>query len=170
MTRFEGIEAKALQGGARPAVIGPRRMVRTKISCVINAPIDEVWKTIRPFDSLPAWHPHVAACIIEDRQPSDRVGCVRRIKQHTGGIVVETLLSLSDLEHRIVYDIIESPMPVQNYVATLSLHEITEGQRTFAVWSVEFDTAEDERQRMIVVLQDVFRSGLSKLDGILSTP
>jgi len=143
-------------------------MARTHISCVIDAPVHEVWKTIRPFDSLPAWHPHVATCIVEDQQPADRVGCVRRIRQHTGGIVVETLLALSDLERRIVYDIVESPMPVQNYVATLTLHEVTEGNKTFAFWSVEFDTPDTQRERMITLLQDVFRSGLLKLNDLLN--
>src|SRR5688572_4174594 len=100
-------------------------MVRTRISCVIDAPLQAVWNTIRPFDSLSVWHPHVASCVVEDQQPVDRVGCTRRITQHTGRIVMETLLELSDVEHRIVYDITQSPMPVQNYVATLALHAVT---------------------------------------------
>jgi hypothetical protein len=143
-------------------------MVRTHISCVIDAPVHKVWQTIRPFDALPAWHPHVASCVVAEQQPADRVGCIRRIKQHEGGTVVETLLALSDLEHRIVYDIVESPMPVRNYIASLALHEITEGSKTFAIWSVEFDTPDDQRERMIATLQDVFRSGLLKLNELLN--
>ena len=58
-------------------------------------------------------------------------------------------------------------MPVENYVATIALQEVTEGHRTFALWSVEFDTADTQRDRMIVLLQDVFRSGLLKLNDLL---
>jgi hypothetical protein len=141
-------------------------MINTYVSCVIGAPIDTVWKVIRPFDSLAAWHPYVAACTIEGGHPSDQVGKIRRIEMHEGGIVRETLLELSDRRHSITYDIIESPMPVQNYVANLVLHEVTEGNKTFAVWSVEFDTPDSEREGMIIKLQDIFRRGLLRLDEV----
>ena len=80
----------------------------------------------------------------------------------------ETLLALSDTEHRIDYDIIESPMPVENYVASIQLSAITENHQTFAFWEVEFDTPDDQREQMIATLQDIFRSGLSQLNVVLA--
>jgi len=143
---------------------------RTYVSSIIDAPIATVWKVIRPFDSLSVWHPYVAACKIEEQRFADQVGCIRRIELRDGsGIVRETLLALSDSECRIVYDIIESPMPVENYVATLSLREITEGNKTVAHWCVEFDTPEDRREEMIAMLQDIFRSGLLRLHELLAS-
>lgn len=141
-------------------------MIRTHVSCVIEAPIQKVWRTIRPFDSLAAWHPHITACMIEGGQTADKVGSIRRLTLRDGGIVRETLLTLSDPEHRITYDIIESPMPVRNYVASLALHPVTEGDKTFAMWTVEFDTPDDRREEMIATLQDIFRSGLLNLNAL----
>jgi len=141
-------------------------VISTYVSCVIEAPLAKVWQTIRPFDSLAAWHPYVAACTIEEGQPADRVGCIRRLQLRDGGIVRETLLALSDPEHRIVYDILESPMPVANYVARIDLHDITEGNKTFAHWSVQFDTADEKRAAMVTLLQDIFRTGLLRLNQL----
>ena len=39
------------------------------------------------------------------------------------------------------YSILESPMGVENYVATLRLIPVTEGDLTFAEWTAEFDAA-----------------------------
>lgn len=144
-------------------------MYRTFVSIVIDAPIGKVWNIIRPFDSLPAWHPYVAAATMEKGLPSDKLGGIRRLElRDGGGIVRETLLALSDLERSIVYDIIESPMPVSNYVARIDLHEVTEGDKTFAHWSVEFDAPENRRDEMIPKLQDIFRTGLLQLCKVLS--
>jgi len=144
-------------------------MIKTHVSCVIDAPVKRVWDAIRPFDSLAAWHPYVAACTIEEGGPKDQLGIIRRIEmQDDGGVVRETLLALSDHDHRIVYDIIDSPMPVQNYVAQIDLHEVTEGGKTFAHWSVECDTPEDNQDAMIEQLQDIFRTGLLNLSQQLT--
>ena len=144
-------------------------MYRTFVSCVIDAPIEKVWSAIRPFDSLQAWHPYIAASTMEKALPNDKLGSIRRLDLRDGsGIVRETLLALSDLEHSIVYDIIESSMPVSNYIARIDLHEITEGDKTLAHWSVEFDTPENRRDEMIPKLQDIFRTGLLQLNKVLS--
>lgn len=143
-------------------------MYRTYISSVIDAPIAKVWNTIRSFDSLSVWHPYVATCPIEGGLPTDKLGVVRRIVlREGGGIVREALLELSDIHHRIVYNIVESPMPVQNYVSRIELHEITEGAKTYAYWNVEFDTAEKTRDKMIATLQDIYRKGFLKLNELV---
>ena len=45
------------------------------------------------------------------------------------------------------YAILESPMPVENYIATLSLTPVTDGNRTFAEWQAEFDCAPEREAR-----------------------
>jgi hypothetical protein len=44
------------------------------------------------------------------------------------------LLALSDVKHLCTYTILESPLPLENYVATLRLVPVTDGNRTYAVW------------------------------------
>src|SRR5262249_33816616 len=85
-------------------------------------------------NGLPQWTPFVAESRIEEGQPADRIGCVRNFRLRDGGVIRERLLTLSDYDYQCSYAILESPMGVENYVATLKLTPVTEGNRTFAEW------------------------------------
>lgn len=114
-------------------------MARVYISSVIGAPADRIWQTVRDFNALPDWVPAVRECRIEGGQPSDQVGCVRAFRLEDGGFLRERLLALSDYDYSVTYAILESPMGVENYIATLKLMPVTDGGRTFAEWTAEFD-------------------------------
>ena len=68
------------------------------------------------------------------RPLADRVGCVRNFRTRDGGVIREQLLTLSDFGYECTYSMLESPMGIDNYVATLKLTPITDGNRTFAEW------------------------------------
>lgn len=94
-------------------------MIKVYTSTVIEAPAEQVWGRIRDFNGLPNWTPFVADSRIEGGQPSDRIGCVRNFRLKDGGTIREQLLTLSDYDFQCSYSILESPMGVDNYVATL---------------------------------------------------
>jgi hypothetical protein len=106
---------------------------------VIDAPADRVWQVVRDFNGLPRWHPLIAESRIEDGLPADRVGCIRSFEMRDGGRIRERLLALSDYDYTCTYAILASPMGVRDYVATLKLTPVTDGDRTFAEWSAEFE-------------------------------
>jgi hypothetical protein len=114
-------------------------MIKVYTSSVIDAPADSVWSTVRDFNALPRWTPFVADSRIEGGLPSDQVGCVRNFVLKDGGAIREQLLALSDFDYTCTYSILDSPMGVENYVATLKLTPVTDGNRTFAEWWAEFD-------------------------------
>jgi Polyketide cyclase / dehydrase and lipid transport len=114
-------------------------MPKIYASSVIPAPAAEVWRLIRDFNALPAWTPFAAESRIEQNQPSDRIGCIRNLRLVDGGLVRERLLALSDYDLSCTYAILESPMGVENYVATLSLTPVTDANATFAAWQADFD-------------------------------
>lgn len=133
-------------------------------SSVIGAPADRIWATIRDFNALPDWHPAIAESRIEGAAPSDQVGCVRAFRLHDGGALREKLLALSDYDYSCTYSILESPMGVENYVATLKLTPITDGNRTFAEWSAEFDCAAEREAELIEQIGNgVFQGGFDAL-------
>jgi hypothetical protein len=81
-----------------------------------------------------------------------------------GGEIREQLLTLSDYDYQCTYSILDSPMPITNYVATLKLTPVTDGNRTFAEWSAEFDCDESqERELAEDIGQGVFQAGFDAL-------
>jgi hypothetical protein len=59
-------------------------------------------------------------------------------------------------------------MGVQNYVATLKLTPVTDGNRTFAEWSAEFDTPPGREQDLADGIgQGVFQAAFTHLKQLL---
>ena len=130
-------------------------------SAVIPAPRHQVWQKIRDFNALPAWHPAIAKSEVEG---GDGVGCVRHFFLQNGAELRERLLALSDLDCTCVYSILESPMPLKNYVATLRLYEITATNQTFAEWFAYFDVTDASAEASTMeTVHGVFKTGLESL-------
>jgi hypothetical protein len=139
-------------------------VVRVYTSTVIDASPDTVWARIRDFNGLPQWHPGIADSRIENSEPSDKVGCIRHFHTRDGGTIREKLLALSDYEYSCTYSILESPMGVDNYIATLKLTPVTDGMRTFAEWTAEFDCDEGREAALTQSIgQGVFQGGFDAL-------
>lgn len=115
-------------------------MVKVVRSTVLNAPVEDVWAVIRDFNGHDQWHPAVATSQIERGNPSDLVGCVRRFRLEDGSELREQLLTLSDIEQSFTYCLLDTPIPLFNYVAHCRLFPVTDGDQTFWEWESRFDT------------------------------
>lgn len=134
-------------------------------SSVINAPAADVWAVMRDFNGMPGWHPGIAHSRIEQGKPSDQIGCIRNFSLADGSQLREQLLALSDYDFSCTYGILESHMPLSNYIATFKLHPITDGDRTFAEWRADFDCAPaDEAGLVSSIGQNVFQGGFDALN------
>ena len=139
-------------------------MPRVYVSTVIDAPTARVWERVRDFNGLPRWVPAVRDSRIENGEPADRVGCVRDFHLQNGDHLREKLLGLSDYDYFCTYSILESPMPLTDYVATLRLTPVTDGDRTFAEWTAEFDCADEVADALTGNIgQNVFLAGFNAL-------
>jgi hypothetical protein len=139
-------------------------MTRVYVSSVIEARVDRVWDRVRDFNGLPAWHPVVKESRIELGQPADKVGCIRNFSLQDGGRIRERLLALSDCDFSFTYEILESPMGVSNYVATIRLIPVTDGDRTFCEWSADFECPPDRADALVKQIgQGVFQRGFDAL-------
>jgi Polyketide cyclase / dehydrase and lipid transport len=143
-------------------------MIKVYTSTVVNAAADTVWATVRDFNALPKWTPFVADSRIEAGKPSDQIGCVRVLRLKDGGVIREKLLTLSDYDFQCTYSILDSPLGVENYVATLKLTPVTDGNVTFAEWWAEFDTPPGkERELAEGIGQGVFQAAFNQLKQML---
>jgi NADPH:quinone reductase-like Zn-dependent oxidoreductase len=143
-------------------------VIRVTRSAIIDAPIERVWSILRDFNSHTAWHPIVAESQIERGEPSDQVGCVRDFSLHDGNRVREQLLTLSDRDHVSTYCILDATIPMRNYVATVQLKRVTDGERTFWHWESTFEPPRGrEREFADLVGRDVYEGGFAGLRAYL---
>ena len=139
-------------------------MPRVYASSVIDAPATKVWEKVRDFNALPRWHPRIRESRIENGEPSDKIGCVRDFRLQNGDHLREKLLGLSDYDMFCTYSILESPMPLTDYIATLRLTPISDGDRTFIEWTAEFDCAADAAADLVDGIgNNVFQAGFDAL-------
>jgi NADPH:quinone reductase-like Zn-dependent oxidoreductase/uncharacterized protein YndB with AHSA1/START domain len=133
-------------------------------STVIDAPIERVWAVIRDFNSHDQWHDVVDVSRIEGGERSDQVGCVRSFSLKDGNRIREQLLTLSDRDYKSTYCIVEASVPLQRYVATVTLKPVTDGNRTFWHWESTFATPPGmERELRDMVAQGVYEAGFANL-------
>jgi hypothetical protein len=131
-------------------------MARVYVSTVVNARNDRVWARVRDFNGLPNWHPAIAESRIEGGEPADKIGCVRDFRLRNGDRIREKLLGLSDYDMFCTYSILESPMGVENNVATLRLTPVE--------WTAEFDCAPERETELVGNIGGgVFQSGFDAL-------
>jgi hypothetical protein len=139
-------------------------MPRVYVSSVIEAPAQRVWERLRDFNGLPRWHPRIRDSRIENGEPADRIGCVRDFHLQNGDHLREKLLGLSDYDMFQTYSILESPMPLTGYVATLRVTPITDGDRAFVEWTAEFDCAAENAEDLVTGIGgNVFQAGFDAL-------
>jgi hypothetical protein len=153
-------------------------LIRVYISSVVDASADTVWSRIRDFNGLPQWHPGIADSRSDNREPSDRVGCIRHF--HTrlgtirercsrypdGGMIRRCALRWrSDHDEAVRWaDEILDKLDVDNVVCTRNDTPLTDGVRCFAECRGEFD-CEEERERELVetIGNGVFQGGFDAL-------
>ena len=136
-------------------------MAKIDMKTDLNVAPDDVWKLIGGFNTLPDWHPAIEKSELEDE------GSMRRLSLAGGGTVVEKLVKLDDKERVYTYSIIDSPLPVTNYEATIRVKDDGEGNTTVE-WSSEFEaegTAENEAMDVIAGIYQAGFDNLKKMFG-----
>ena len=139
-------------------------MVKVSKSTILEAPVETVWEVLRDFNGHDQWHPIVADSVIEKGWPSDRVGCVRRFHLQDGSELRELLLTLSDADMAFSYCLLDTPLPLLNYVAHVRLAPVTDGDMTFWHWESRFDTpAGREAELQQLVAENVYQGGFDAI-------
>lgn len=139
-------------------------MVHVVKSTILDAPVEAVWAVLRDFNGHDRWHPAVADSVIERGRESDRIGCVRLFHLEDGSELRERLLTLSDSEMAFSYCLLDTPVPLLNYVAHVRLLPVTDGNHTFWLWESRFDTPkgrEDELGQLVA--EGIYQGGFDAI-------
>ncbi|MDZ7839904.1 MAG: SRPBCC family protein [Gammaproteobacteria bacterium] len=146
-------------------------MIKVRRSTVIDAPVSAVWAVLRDFNGHDKWHPAVAQSTLEEATCADEIGAVRHFRLTSGERLREKLLSLSDRQHSFRYAIVDSEVPLHDYVAEVQLKPVTDGDRTFWSWSSKFNSpAGRERELAKLVAENVYEAGFEAVRGRVEAP
>ncbi len=113
-----------------------------------------VWEFAGGFCAIKDWHPLIADC--QETKEGDVT--FRTLTLKDGGKIKEKLLEFDDTSYS--YEIVESPLPVKNYKAKLSVEDGNHENRTMVEWSADFEAngaSDDEATKKI---KDIFDGGL----------
>jgi Ca2+-binding EF-hand superfamily protein len=127
-------------------------------SGVIHQPIDRVWEVLRPLDF--SFQNAVARTELEAGASSAKVGGVRRVTYRDGTLQRVKLVELSDANHSVTYDVIESTPAVRymSAIHTVRLTRITSVNHTLVECFTDYSKDADAS----VILDSKFK----KLDFI----
>ena len=132
----------------------------TKVSTSTNLPVtaEKVWELIGGFNALPDWHPAVEKSELEDG------GQQRRLSLMGGGTIVERLEPAGDGQYTYSYSIVDSLLPVANYVASIKV--IDDGDGCRIDWSSEFEAAGAPENEAMDAIAGIYQAGFDNLKKI----
>jgi len=134
--------------------------MNVKISATIDAPVENIWKTIRSYDNIESFNPMVTSSTITGTdEGSERVCQVQFGDQHAE--LVENL-DLVDEENKIFkFTITKGPPPFGGQQITFQVKSLGENKAELLI-----STVVDGNEQAAKGLEDVFQmmaEGLKKL-------
>ena len=161
--RYMGLGLLMAFAAAGAFAAGKTLSVTEKVD--LPVPPARVWSTIKDFDGWQTWHPRIASTEILKGKPNTK-GTVRVLTTKDGAKINEELMSHSAGSMSYKYRILDSPLPVTNYVSTLKVNKSKTGSTV--VWTATFKakagSSDDEAKK---VMAGVYRAGLDNLNNVV---
>jgi hypothetical protein len=131
-------------------------MAEVKVEGELGASVDEAWKVVGDFVGL------IEGMGLPVEVEGEGIGQTRKIAMGPAPIV-ERLEERDDAAKKIVYSIVEGPLPVKDYVSTMQLSDAGEG-RSKLTWSSTFEPVGDEAMATQIVT-GIYDGGIQGLQG-----
>jgi hypothetical protein len=122
---------------------------------------EKAWNLIKDFDGWQNWHPAVASTDITSGKGNAR-GTVRVLNLKDGAKVTETLVHYQPKIFSYTYRITDSPLPVTDYVSTLSVKAFKSG--SVVTWTSHFKAKEGTADADAAkTIRGIYTAGLDSL-------
>ena len=121
------------------------------------------WKLVGNFNGLDVWHPAVAAST--QKGSGTAAGTTRVLSLNGGGTVNEKLVAYSAAKRSLTYAIMKSPLPVKNYVSTISVSPTADG-KSLVKWASTFDANGADDAKAKEVIGGIYDAGLGQATAI----
>ena len=140
-------------------------MANVSLSTTLPVPARTVWDAIGGFNSLAKWHPAVA----KSEEAREGASTIRRLTLHGGGSIVERLDGKDDKNRTYTYSILEGPLPVSGYEATLRVEESKDGKSCKVEWASSFEPAGASEPEAVKVIRGIYEAGFENLRKMFGT-
>lgn len=138
-------------------------MAKSYYSTVFEQSADAVWRVIRDFNNYPVWVDGAGTSHIEDGKTGESVGAIRNVL-YKNMRRRQRLLALSDTERAQTYEFAgDTPLPVQNFQATIRVTPIVDDDHAFVEWWANFDCEPALREERVTFFRDAFAGWLESL-------
>ncbi|HHE7407776.1 TPA: SRPBCC family protein [Klebsiella aerogenes] len=137
-------------------------MATTTVSIEIPASVDQVWRLMGGFDSLPDWLPFIPKSVVSEG------GRVRTLTTSDGGTVIERLEAFDNRQRSYSYSIIQAPFPVVDYLSTIAVVATADSNITRVEWSGSFTPVNVSDADAEALFSGIYRDGLQALKNNFS--
>lgn len=134
-------------------------MAEVTVTKVIDVKPQEAWNAIRSVGGLDRWFPVIAKCRVEGQG----VGAKRVCELANGVTLFERVEQIDDGGKIFKYSITESPLPISNYLGTVTVRDAGRGGAEI-IWSARFDVPDQQRDELVGMLNSAFADGIQGLE------
>jgi hypothetical protein len=139
-------------------------MAKVQVETTLHVPAQAVWNMVGGFNELARWHP----AVVKSEEVKEKGGVTaRRLTLSDGGVIVAQLEQHDDKARTYSYSVVETPLPVAGYRASLHVREAADGHSARSPGSASSlaGRAESEAVKVIRGLYEVGFDNLRKLFG-----
>ena len=123
----------------------------------------QAWALIGDFCGIKNWHPAIASCELSEKDGAK----IRTLTTKDGAKFVEKLVKWDDENTSYTYQILESPLPIENYVSTIKVEPDDEPGKVAITWSSTFDPKGVKAAVARKDVADIYLAGLLALKAKL---
>ena len=149
----------SLQALALPSIVRAGE-VMVKEETLVSAPAEAVWGFIGGFKSLDRWHPAIASSTLLGT--GEEIGDIRVLTLNDGKQIVEKLESYDGQVMVLRYQILESPLPVANYHASVRVKSAEAGM-ALVTWESSFEAAGVSDEEAKKTISEIYLPGFESL-------
>jgi carbon monoxide dehydrogenase subunit G len=131
----------------------------TKVSTSTKLPVsaDIVWSVVGQFNALAQWHPAVE----KSEEKQEKGARIRTLNLVGGGVIAERLENADNDARSYSYSIQDSPLPVENYRARITVRADNVG--CAVEWSSEFEPKGVTEGDATAAIQGIYEMGFENL-------
>ncbi|MBW2363946.1 MAG: SRPBCC family protein [Deltaproteobacteria bacterium] len=138
-------------------------MAKAKVQDVFDSPIDRVWGLIKDFGDISAWAPDAKVTKLNGKG----VGMIRHVESEVG-YFNERCEAYDDHSHSFSYSLVESPVPVKNYYATVTLTE-KDADSCKIEWSSNFQPVNISEDEIVKLVEDAYGVFIENIKNALKS-